>query len=77
MDEKLLEAHLTPMRQQLERIEKMVGDAAEKSTQTREDIAALKADNTHLKKIVYGFGGVISLLVVQAVVFWVQTPPVS
>ena len=77
MDEKLLEAHLTPLRQQLERIETMLRDAQKNEVRNREDIAALKAEVAHLRRVIHAAVAAVGALVIQAVIFWVNAPPVG
>ena len=58
IDERLLEAHLTPIRDDVREIKAMLTAAAELGSQMREDMATMKVEVAFLKRVVFGTAGV-------------------
>ena len=58
IDERLLEAHLAPIREDVREIKAMLTTAQERGRQRDEDIAAMKVEIAFLKRVVFGVASV-------------------
>ena len=58
LDERLLEAHLAPIREDVRDIKAMLTASAERGVQMREDVATMKVEIAFLKRVVFGTAGV-------------------
>ena len=67
-DERLLNAHLLPIREDIREIKTMLTTATERGNQMRADMAAMKVEITFLKRVVFGGGAAVGLLVAETVI---------
>ena len=67
LDERLLEAHLAPIREDVRDIKAMLTASAERGVQMREDVATMKVEIAFLKRVVFGACGVAILLIAETV----------
>ena len=65
LDERLLDAHLLPIRDDIREIKAMLTKAAERGNIMREDMAAMKVEITFLKRVVFGGGAAVGLLILE------------
>ena len=67
-DERLLDAHLLPIRDDIREIKAMLMAATERGNTMREDMAAMKVEIGFLKRVVFGGGAAVGLLVAETVI---------
>ena len=67
-DERLLSAHLLPIREDVREIKTMLAAATERGSAMREDMAGMKVEITFLKRVVFGACGVAAVLVIETVI---------
>ena len=65
LDDRLLDAHLLPIRDDIREIKVMLTLATERGNIMREDMAAMKVEITFLKRVVFGGGAAVGLLVLE------------
>ena len=67
MDERLLEAHLAPIREDIREIKGMLSAAQELGRERGEEMAAMRVEIAFLKRVVFGACGVAGLLMVETI----------
>ena len=67
-DERLLNAHLLPIREDIREIKAMLMTATERGNAMRADMAAMKVEIAFLKRVVFGGGAAVGLLVLETVI---------
>ena len=67
-DERLLNAHLLPIREDIREIKTMLTTATERGNAMRADMAAMKVEIAFLKRVVFGGGAAVGLLVLETVI---------
>ena len=67
LDERLLDAHLNPIRDDIREIKTMLSNASERGVLMREDVAAMKVEIIFLKRVVFGGGAALILIVAETV----------
>ena len=67
-DERLLDAHLKPIREDIREIKAMLTIATERGNSIRADMAAMKVEIAFLKRVVFGGGAAVGLLVLETVI---------